>query len=103
MYYRCDGQCKLFVQSERASFYKNSTRVNSFQAYLTGLDGDQISYATQASRIVTIDVAQGTKIQADILPRNYSHTEEKLYLGIKGKRYEALEFGLQSKRVQLCI
>ena len=52
--------------------------------YLTGLDGDQISYATQASRTVTItciDVAQRCKIQADILPRNYNHTEEKLYLG----------------------
>ena len=79
--------------SRRGSSYKNrsDSRANYIaEAYLTGLDGDQISYATQASRIVTINYAQST-IQADILPRNYSHTEDRLYIGISDRKNQDLD------------
>ena len=80
--------------SGRGYSYKNKSDSRAkydTEAYLTGLDGDQISYATQASRFVTINYAQN-KIQADILPRNYSHTEERLYLGISDRKNKDLDW-----------
>lgn len=79
---RCDGEYQLLLDGN-TPFHKSIGLRNNFntQVHLTGLNGDQISYATQASRIVTITTAHNIVIQASILPRNYNHTEEKLYLG----------------------
>lgn len=54
--------------------------------YLVGLNGDQIAYAVQAAQdmkgvvLLTTDLKE--KIcTADILPENYSHIDEKMYIG----------------------
>ena len=95
---RCDGEYKLFILDEstkRGPFHKSKrdSRANySTEAYLTRLDGDQnlISNAAQASGTVSINYAQST-IQADILPQNYSHTEERLYVVISSKKNKDID------------
>ena len=82
--YRCDGEYELHIESEHAvPPWQKSGPFRSRFGYIVGLNGDQISYATQASRRVTIMFKNGDNIKypADILSKNYHHTEERLYLG----------------------
>ncbi len=78
----------------------------SMRQYLVGLNGDQISYATQASRKVLLtirDASTNTKVSADILPNNYSHTEEKLYLGFSDRFSDQAAFSAFSDGARVTV
>ena len=62
--------------------------------YLKGLDGDEIAYATQASEAAFIILEQGIEIAADILPENFRHTDENLYIAFNGESEKALRQAL---------
>lgn len=72
---RCDGDYHFHIDKLLQASQK--------RYYLAGLNGDQVSYAAQASRRVRLTNKQTrTEIFAEILSYNYAHTEEKLYLGL---------------------
>ena len=62
--------------------------------YLKGLDGDEIAYATQASEAAFIILEQGIEIAADILPENFRHTDENLYIAFNDESEKALRQAL---------
>ena len=93
---RCDGKYTLVVRAtnDRPQGTYSQPRYERY-GYLTGITGDQVAYATQASEGLTIIIEKGTKIsqlatciqtqkvvtaEADILWENFSHTEDQLYL-----------------------
>ena len=92
-YYRCDGEYMLHMESEHTiPPWQKSGPYHSRLGYIAGLNGDQISYATQSSRKVTIMFKNGhdAEYPADILPKNYHHTEERLYLGFNQSQFKAM-------------
>ena len=58
------------------------------------MDGDKIAYATQASEAAIIIIEQGIEIAADILPENFRHTDEKLYIAFNDTSERALRQAL---------
>lgn len=63
--------------------------------YLIGLNGDKISYAVQAAQDVhgLIFHTKGINSElcrADILPENYSHIDEKMYIGFDRENHQKL-------------
>ena len=80
---RCDGKYTLVLHQ---AGLKNPSWMR-FEAkpwhrrfgYLSGLSGDQIAYATQASEAAVI-VHHGKRIKADILRDNIHSTEERLFI-----------------------
>ena len=50
--------------------------------YFLGLDGDKIAYAAQASEGLVVLHNAKPLCNADILPENFSHTEERLYIAL---------------------
>ena len=58
--------------------------------YILGLNGDQIAYATQASKGAFI-MHEGQKVEVHILWENYSHTDERLYIALDERNFVILE------------
>ena len=74
-----------------------SGNVNKFHhvryGYLVGINGDKISYAVQAAQDESgvILLGRHSKVcTADILPENYSHTDEVMYIGFDQKNHDLL-------------
>ena len=83
---------------------RESECLNNYQSYgyIDGIDGDKVTYVTQASeRAVIIVPGIENVIFADILAFNHSHTEERLYLAFSSdvtalySRTLAVEFELK--------
>ena len=96
---RCDGEYELYIESEHAipPWQKRGSYRSRF-GYITGLDGDQISYATQASRKVTIRLKSrddNAEYSVDILRYNYYHTEDRLYVAINNIQFKAITNHIQ--------
>ena len=95
---RCDGNYILHIENDRSPTqqWPNIGPCHTGFGNISGLNGDQISYVAQASRKVAItpvgipDSEVSVTVYADILPSNYNHTEEKLYLGFTGNQFRAL-------------
>ena len=75
----------------------NSDDVGKFHhvryGYLVGLNGDKISYAVQAAQDkggVILVSEHGEVCTADILPENYSHTDEVMYIGLNRLNHDLL-------------
>ena len=90
---RCDGNYEFILESkgERLGWLPpNAERWNhKCYGYLTGLNGDQISYAGQASRKITMHFDK-CQVVGDVLAINNSHVEEKLYIGFKDEVQQRL-------------
>ena len=65
--------------------------------YLLDMNGDQIAYATQASKVAVI-VQDGSKVKTDILQENFLHTEERLYVAFDKENVQMLEKCLHISR-----
>ena len=78
---RCNGHYGLVLY--QAGFKPPWIQVQPHQkrfGYLQGLDGDKIAYATQASEAAFIVQGPDVEISADILPENFRHTDQNLYI-----------------------
>ena len=63
--------------------------------YLLGLNGDKIAYAVQAAQdkhgvVLLSDGINNEVCRADILPENYSHIDEKMYIGFDRENHQIL-------------
>ncbi len=96
--YRCNGEYDLFL-------YQDGTKPPALRrppddqyrryGYLENISGDQVAYATQASQgsIYVLNLGQVNICKADILRDNYSHAEEKLYIGFEAQEEQKLQHG----------
>ena len=99
---RCDGKYTLVVlaTNDRPQGIYSQPHYERY-GYLTGITGDQVAYATHASKGMTIIIEKGTNIsklatciqtqkvvtaEANILRENFSHTEDQLYLAFDDTR-----------------
>ena len=90
---RCDGEYTLLLERSNSGYVK---------AYLSGLDGDQILYAAQASQGVEVTITSlGVTCGADILPENFHHSEDKLF--IEFDREDSNVRRLQLGRMEPCL
>ena len=64
--------------------------------FISGMSGDQIAYATQASEAAYIEL----NIKARILIENFSHGEERLYITFDEQNSKRLQESLQLGREQ---
>ena len=88
-HYRCSGNYHLFLyqlglKQLPLSTVKDSRFRHVRYGYLVGLTGDQIAYAVQAAQDeqgVVLFMGEQEVCKADILPDNYSCTDEKMYIG----------------------
>ena len=84
---RCNGDYQLVLHQSGLKRPPWMTRESDFRHVRYGyiaLNGDQIAYAVQAAQDkegVTLTYDGNTICTADILSENYSHVEEKLYIG----------------------
>ena len=84
---RCNGEYQLVLHQSGLKQPNWMTRGSDFRHVRYGyisLNGDQIAYAVLAAQDkegVTLTYNGDTICTADILPDNYSHLEEKLYIG----------------------
>ncbi len=97
-FHRCNGEYDLFL-------YQYGTKPPALRrppdvqyrryGYLEDISGDQVAYATQASQgsIYIHNLGQVNICKADILRDNYSHTEEKLYIGFEAQEEQKLQHG----------
>ena len=85
--HRCNGDYQLVLHQSGLKRPHWMTRESDFRHVRYGyisLSGDQIAYAVQAAQDkegVTLTYDGNTICTADILSENYSHVEEKLYIG----------------------
>lgn len=104
-YYRCNGVYQLHLTqagAKRPEWMRrdNDSRHRRF-GYLHGLSGDQIAYATQASQGWLFIYNQGHQVcKADILPENYSHTEERLAIAFDIQGEQMLQSGFPESRTR---
>ena len=59
-------------------------------AYVDGMDGDQIAYATQASESAVVIMSNGEEVYAEVLLENHTLTDDRLYLALKEDAVAAL-------------
>ena len=103
--YRCNGEYQLHLTQAGAKRPEWMRRDNELRhrrfGYLHGLSGDQIAYATQASQGWLFIYNQGRQIcRADILPENYSHTEERLAIAFDIQGEQMLQSGFPESRTR---
>ena len=96
--HRCNGEYDIFL-------YRNGTEPSALRrpsdvqycryGYLEDINGDQVAYATQASQgsIYIHNLDQVKICKADILRDNYSHTEDRLYIGFEAQEEQKLQHG----------
>ncbi len=90
---RCNGeyQLVLYQRGTKPPWLTRQAKPGHKQyGYLRGISSDQIAYATQASEGAFI-VQDGREIPVDLLPENYSNTEEKLYVAFHTKTMKELD------------
>ena len=93
---RCNGNHQLVLHQAGLKRPNWMTRESDFRHVRYGyisLSGDQIAYAVQAAQDkegVTLTYDGNTVCTADILSENYSHVEEKLYIGFDRDRVTRL-------------
>ena len=88
-FHRCDGQYQLFLLQQGLKQLPQSTLKDpkfrhTRYGYLVGLNGDQVAYAVQAAQDkqgIVIHSQDKEICNADILPENYTHTDDKMYIG----------------------
>ena len=87
--YRCNGDYQLVLHQSGLKRPAWMTRESDFRHVRYGyivLSGDQIAYAVQAAQDkegVTLTYNGNTICTCDILSENYSHVEDKLYVGFE--------------------
>jgi hypothetical protein len=82
---RCDGLFKFVIGSGHPPR----------KMYFSGISGDNISYVAQASDSFSITTRDGSEIPGEISYKNFSHTEEILYVEVKER--DLSEAGFQRK------
>ena len=98
---RCNGQYKLVLHQAGLK----SPNWMRFEAdpwhkrygFVSGLSGDQIAYATQASGGAVI-TCSGGEIRASILRENFNQVEERMYIAFDAKSLQKLEQHLHVTR-----
>ena len=96
--FRCDGKYTLVIlaTNDKPHWIRSHPQYKRY-GYLTGITGDQVAYATQASQGIHLTVERGTEVsrqfdcihtqqsfstEARILRENFSHTEDRLYIAL---------------------